>query len=126
MRSIVLWSVLFTLLFPAYTQAQTQAMRTMHATWYGDFHHKQPMASGKPFDMNNPTTVAHKTLPLGTKLRVINPMNGKSLTVTVSDRGPYTPGRDLDLSKAGAQVLGFIAEGKANLLVHIVNEEHAP
>jgi rare lipoprotein A len=52
-------------------------------------------------------TAAHKTLPFGTKVRVINHKNGKSVVVTINDRGPFVRGRIIDLTPAGAQALGF-------------------
>lgn len=56
-------------------------------------------------------TAAHKTLPFGTKLSVVNPKNGKSVIVRINDRGPFIRGRVLDLSKAAARRLGFIRAG---------------
>ncbi len=56
-------------------------------------------------------TAAHKTLPFGTKLSVVNPKNGKSVIVRINDRGPFIRGRVLDLSKAAARKLGFIRAG---------------
>lgn len=63
--------------------------------------------------MMNPgaMTAAHKTLPLGSKIRVTNSKNGKSLVVRINDRGPFIKGRVLDLSKGAAQRLGFIGAG---------------
>lgn len=60
------------------------------------------MANTEVFNENDPTVVAHKTLPFGTKLKVTNPNNGRSIIVEVQDRGPYVHGRDLDLSKGAA------------------------
>jgi rare lipoprotein A len=56
-------------------------------------------------------TAAHKTLPFGTKLKVTNPKNGKSVVVRINDRGPFIKGRVLDLSKAAAQKIGIISRG---------------
>ena len=56
-------------------------------------------------------TAAHKTLPFGTKLKVTNPKNGKSVVVRINDRGPFIRGRVLDLSKAAAQKIGIISRG---------------
>jgi rare lipoprotein A len=63
--------------------------------------------------MMNPArlTAAHKTLPFGTKLKVTNPANGKSVVVRINDRGPFIKGRTLDLSKAAAQRIGLISRG---------------
>lgn len=56
-------------------------------------------------------TAAHKTLPFGTKLKVTNPSNGKSVIVRINDRGPFIKGRVIDLSKAAAQKIGIISRG---------------
>ncbi|GAA2404586.1 hypothetical protein GCM10010404_73390 [Nonomuraea africana] len=62
-------------------------------------------ASGERFDPSA-LTAAHKSLPLGSKVRVINPSNGKSVVVRINDRGPYTGGRCLDLSEAAFSTIG--------------------
>jgi rare lipoprotein A len=63
-------------------------------------------ASGIPLN-DNTMTAAHKSLPFGSKVKVTNTKNGHAVTVTITDRGPYVKGRCIDLSKAGAGVLGF-------------------
>lgn len=77
------------------------------ASWYAL---TSRTASG---EMMNPAklTAAHKTLPFGTKLKVTNPNNGKTVIVRINDRGPFTRGRSLDLSKAAAQKIGLISRG---------------
>jgi rare lipoprotein A len=75
------------------------------------------MANGQPFDADA-YTAAHKTLPFGTKLEVT--YGGKSVQVTITDRGPFVPGRDLDLSLAAAQKLGLISRGVAPVRVRAV------
>jgi rare lipoprotein A len=62
-------------------------------------------------------TLAHKTLPLGTKVRLVNPDNGKSAEGVINDRGPYIRGRDVDVSYAMAQQLGFVKKGIAKLYI---------
>ncbi|MBI4698044.1 MAG: septal ring lytic transglycosylase RlpA family protein [Nitrospirae bacterium] len=80
------------------------------ASWYGpDFHGKQT-SSGERYDMYA-MTCAHKTFPFGTNLRVTNPVNNKSVVVTVNDRGPFIPGRDLDLSYSAAKEIGLVGPG---------------
>jgi rare lipoprotein A len=79
------------------------------------------MANGHRFNMFDPTTVAHKSFPFGTKLRLTNPKTGKSIRVVVRDRGPYIRGRQLDLSFAAAKVLGFVSSGTAALKVERLN-----
>jgi rare lipoprotein A len=89
---------------------------TWTASWYGDPFHGRPTASGEPFD-KNALTAAHRTLPFGTRLRVTYPATGRSVVVRVNDRGPFVPGRDLDLSQAAAERLGLIRAGVARVLV---------
>lgn len=68
-------------------------------SWYGKDFHGRLTASGERYDMNE-FTAAHKTLPFGTKVKITNINNNKSVVVTINDRGPYTKGRKFDLSKA--------------------------
>lgn len=83
---------------------------TIVASWYGpDFHGKRT-ASGEVYDMHS-HTAAHKNLPFGTILHVKNPKNGKTTKVTINDRGPFIPGRDLDLSYRAAMELGIVEPG---------------
>lgn len=79
---------------------------TGHASWYGPGFHGNRTASGERYDQYA-MTAAHKTLPFGTHLRVTNTANGRSVVVRVNDRGPFIPGRDLDVSRAAAEALGF-------------------
>jgi len=83
-------------------------------SWYGPAHHNRLTASGQRFNMNK-NTLAHRTLPLGTKVRLINPENGKSVVGIVNDRGPYINGRDVDVSYAMAKKLGFVKKGVVKL-----------
>ena len=79
-------------------------------SWYGGFHHGRIMANGKRFDMHK-ISVAHKTLPMGTRVRVINLINGNSIETTVTDRGPYVKGRVVDMSYGAAKALGMVHRG---------------
>jgi rare lipoprotein A len=89
------------------------------ASWYGAEHHNKLTASGQKFDMNK-NTLAHKTLPLGTKVRLVNPANGKSAEGVVNDRGPYIRGRDVDVSYAMAKQLGFVKKGVTKLDIETI------
>jgi len=80
------------------------------ASWYGKDFDGRPTSSGEKFDMYG-FTAAHKEMDFGTKLRVTNPDNGKSVVVTVNDRGPFIPGRDLDLSYGAARAIDHIGKG---------------
>ncbi|WP_342774797.1 septal ring lytic transglycosylase RlpA family protein [Nonomuraea longispora] len=77
------------------------------ASYYGD---PQTTASGERFDPSA-MTAAHKTLPLGSKVRVTNPANGEAVTVRINDRGPYIGGRCLDLSRAAFAAIGNVSSG---------------
>jgi rare lipoprotein A len=89
------------------------------ASWYGAEHHNKVTASGQRFDMNQ-NTLAHRTLPLGTKVRLVNPDNGRSAEGVVTDRGPFIKGRDVDVSYAMAKKLGFVRKGIAKLDIETI------
>jgi rare lipoprotein A len=90
------------------------------ASWYGKFFHGKLTASGEPYDMFL-FTAAHRSLPLGTQLRVTNLKNGRSIVVRVNDRGPVPEGRIIDLSYAAAQVLGFRRGGTARVRLQLLD-----
>ncbi len=89
------------------------------ASWYGKYHHGLTMANGKPFDMNAPT-IAHKDIPLGTKVLLENPDTGQKAMATVTDRGPFVQGRDVDLSYKLAQRLSLDKQGIGNLTMQVL------
>ena len=80
------------------------------ASYYGNELAGNPTASGEIFDPNR-LTAAHRTLPLGSKVRVTNPQNGRSVVVRVNDRGPFHGNRVIDLSAAAARNIGLIQSG---------------
>ncbi len=84
--------------------------RVVVASWYGEAFQGKPMANGEPFDMDE-LTIAHKTLPLGTRVRIENPENGREVIAIVTDRGPYIDGREIDLSRRCAKMLGLLRRG---------------
>jgi rare lipoprotein A len=89
------------------------------ASWYGEFHHGLRTASGETFDMGE-LTAAHRTLPLGTHLRVTNLENGRMVRVRVNDRGPYVDGRVIDLSRAAARSLDMVERGVVPVRLDVV------
>jgi rare lipoprotein A len=95
---------------------------TMVATYYSKKFHGRKTASGEPYDHNG-LTCAHKDLPFQTILKVTNPKTGQSVTVRVNDRGPFTRGRDLDLSYAAAKEIGMLRAGVIPVEVTIIPEE---
>lgn len=86
------------------------------ASFYGREEHGGKTASGERFNMNA-MTAAHRTAPLGSRLKVTNLRNGRTVIVRVNDRGPFVRGRIIDLSRAAAGELGFIGAGVTR--VHI-------
>ncbi|MBP2314509.1 septal ring lytic transglycosylase RlpA family protein [Azospirillum soli] len=92
------------------------------ASWYGPDFHAKPTANGEIYDQNE-LTAAHKTLPMPSLVRVTNLDNGRSVVVRVNDRGPFAAGRIIDMSRRGAQLLGFEGTGTAKVRVQILAEE---
>lgn len=90
------------------------------ASWYGRFFQGKTTASGQPYD-EYAMTCAHRTLPLGSVLRVTNLRNHKSVVVRVNDRGPMPEDRVIDLSYAAAQDLGFSERGIAPVKVEVLS-----
>lgn len=91
------------------------------ASWYGgnDGFNGKPTASGDIFD-DSKLTAAHRTLPLGTRVDVENLVDGRTVRVTINDRGPYVKGRVLDLSKAAAEEIGAVAPGVIPVKITVV------
>jgi len=90
------------------------------ATFYGDEQQGGPTASGERFDKHK-MTAAHRTLPLGTRVRVTNTRNGRAVEVRINDRGPYgNRGRIIDLSEAAARRLDMIAAGVVPVVVEVL------
>lgn len=86
------------------------------ASWYGPRFHGRPTASGEPFNMYA-FTAAHRILPLGTYVLVTNLENGRRVVVRINDRGPFVPGRIIDLSYAAARALGMLERGVVRVRV---------
>ena len=97
----------------------TTVLQQGRASWYGLAFHGRKTASGEPFDMNA-LTAAHPTLPFGTLLVVRNPANGRSVTVRVNDRGPYSGDRIIDLSFAAARAIGIVGFGTKTVVLSLV------
>ncbi|MXP32686.1 septal ring lytic transglycosylase RlpA family protein [Erythrobacter jejuensis] len=89
------------------------------ASYYGRRFHGRRTANGERFDMNA-LTAAHKTLPFGSRVRVTNPRNGKSVVVRINDRGPFIRGRTIDLSRNAAQKLGIIQRGHGRVELELL------
>jgi rare lipoprotein A len=84
------------------------------ASYYAARFDGRRTASGERFD-NDDMTAAHRTLPFGSLVRVTNPANGRSVVVRINDRGPFTRGRMIDVSRAAAEELGMVGRGHADV-----------
>ncbi len=89
------------------------------ASWYGRMLQGQPTASGRPFDMNE-LTAAHRTLPFGSKVRVTDLRNKRSVIVTITDRGPVPDDRVIDLSLEAARQLHMVNKGVTPVKLELV------
>jgi rare lipoprotein A len=96
--------------------AETQTASQGVASFYTE---GTQTASGEKFDTHD-LTAAHPTLPFGTRLRVTNVASGRSVTVRVNDRGPYVPGRIVDVSYSAAETLGMVGSGVAKVKLDVV------
>lgn len=86
------------------------------ASWYGPDFHGKLTANGERYDMHG-MTAAHKLLPFGTRVKVTNRENGKSIVVRINDRGPFVANRIIDLTRTGAERIGMLAKGTAPVLL---------
>jgi rare lipoprotein A len=91
------------------------------AAYYSNRFNGRKTASGQRFN-NSLMTAAHNTLPFGTKVKVTNTKNKRSVVVRINDRGPTTPGRVFDLSRAAASKLGYVRSGLTEVTAEIVAE----
>jgi len=89
------------------------------ASWYGKDYHGRAMANGDPYDMYA-DTIAHKELPLGTRVELKNPRTGQTSLAVVTDRGPYVNGRDVDLSYGLACRLSLVEDGVDTLVMRVL------
>lgn len=98
--------------------------RIGEASWYGERYQGRSTASGEPFDMNA-LTAAHKRIPFGTMVKVTNLANKRSLVVRINDRGPYKRGRIIDVSRRGADLLGFEHQGTTRVRVTVLRSKRS-
>lgn len=107
MAGIICWMILTGSCSPKITQYGK-------ASYYSNYFRGRPTASGQHFHQWK-RTAAHRTLPLGTKVKVVNLDNGRTVKVHINDRGPYVSGRIIDLSRKAARKLGMLKAGVANV-----------
>lgn len=101
-------------------QTNSQATEiTGVCSYYARMHNGHITAGGEKFD-SNAMTAAHRKFPMGTKLKVTNIANDKSVVVTVNDRGPFVKGRAISVTRRAAQELGFIKQGIAKVRIEQV------
>lgn len=96
-----------------------------YASWYGPKFHGRLTANGERFNQYA-LTAAHKTLPLGSYVKVTNLENGRALVLLINDRGPFVRGRIIDLSKRAAELLGVIKKGTAKVIVERTDRSGRP
>ena len=89
------------------------------ASFYADRHQNQKTASGQPY-RHDLSTAAHKKLPFGSVVKVTNTSNGKSVVVTINDRGPFVRGRVIDLSKSAFSRIGNTSAGLLNVEIEVI------
>ena len=104
---------------PGTHAASNRLSQTGIASWYGPGFHGKLTADGTIYDQHT-LTAAHKTLPLGSRVRVKNLMNGKSVRVLINDRGPFVEGRVIDLSYRAARELDMIGPGTAPVRIDVL------
>ena len=92
------------------------------ASWYGKKFHGRTTASGEKFNMNE-MTAAHRSLPFGTKVKVTNLSNGRSVVLTINDRGPKLKSREIDVSRRAAGQLGFRRAGTARVRIETIGPQ---
>ena len=104
---------------PEKVNAELPERSEVVASWYGKEYHGKPMANGKTYNMYD-NTIAHRTLPLGTKVELTNPDTGQVIRAVVTDRGPFVDGRDVDLSYSIAKKLNMLEKGVGKLIMEIL------
>ncbi|EJM58398.1 rare lipoprotein A [Pseudomonas sp. GM50] len=95
--------------------------KTGVASYYGAKHHGKRTASGERFNQHG-LTAAHRQLPFGTRLKITNLNNDRSCVVRVNDRGPYSRGRLIDVSREAAEQLGMLRSGTAKVRVQALDD----
>ncbi|NVO03700.1 MAG: septal ring lytic transglycosylase RlpA family protein [Bacteroidetes bacterium] len=118
---ILLQKIFFFFIFlsPFLGFGQTKSIQYGKASYYADFFEGRITANGETYSQSG-YTAAHNTLPFGTKVKVTNRNNNKSIVVRINDRGPFAKGRIIDLTKEGAKALDFVYAGVTSVVVEIV------
>ncbi|WP_072159090.1 septal ring lytic transglycosylase RlpA family protein [Persicobacter sp. CCB-QB2] len=117
-RMILFWAIMLGMLYVAHAQKVGDKFKG-EISYYADKFNGRSTASGEKFS-NKAYTCAHRTLPFGTKVRVTNTYNGKTVEVKVTDRGPFSKGRVLDLTKQAMKDLGGVEAGLIKGVVEVI------
>ena len=105
--------------FRSRVEVANKAIYSGKASWYGPGFHGRRTANGEVFNSNE-LTAAHRSLPFGTKVRVTNMNNGRSVVVRINDRGPFAGGRIIDLSAGAARSINMINSGVAPVRIEVL------
>ena len=108
-----------------YESVKGKLIETGIASWYGPNFNGKQTANGETFDMYE-LTAAHRTLPFGSIVKVVNKSNNKSVIVRINDRGPFAKSRIIDLSKKAAKKIDMLAEGTARVDLFLLNKIEIP
>ena len=119
----VLLLLLSLTIIPADALAAKAFRQTGTASWYGAWHHGKVTANGEAYDMFA-MTAAHKTIPLGSLVKVTRKDTGKSIVVRINDRGPYKKRRIIDLSYAAAKSLAMKRKGVTRVTIEVVGDRN--
>lgn len=103
---------------PLLAQEMPRELQRGGASWYGPRFHGRRTASGERYDMHA-LTAAHRTLPFGTRVRVKSLVNGREVEVRITDRGPFSRGRIIDVSRAAAVRLDLLGLGVKNVVLFV-------
>jgi rare lipoprotein A len=112
--------ITYCLVFCVFSMSVHGQIQEGKASYYADKFEGRSTASGEKYK-HTKFTAAHKSLPFGTKIKVTNIKNNKSVEVRINDRGPYVDGRIVDLSKSAAEQLGFINDGIVDVKIEVID-----
>jgi rare lipoprotein A len=104
---------------PTQAKQQAKSQKKGVASWYGGSFAGRRTANGETFNPGG-LTAAHRTLPFGTRVKVTNLRNGRSVVVRINDRGPHSGGRVIDLSAGAARIIGVLQSGLAPVLIEVL------
>lgn len=127
MRSRSLWRGLILGAWLASTavasaQAGNADTKTVTASYYSNRYNGRRTANGQHFS-NNALTAAHRSLPFGTKVKLTNTRNNRSVVVRINDRGPFVKGREMSVTRLAAQRLGFVRAGTASVTMEVLGAQ---